>query len=277
MQLAAPQGGHGLVDGLAAQVVAERLAPVDVHEQPGSQALVHGGGVAVADGLEQLGGDRPAEHGRGVEGVAGGAAERDRAGEHDLADGGGHGARLGVEHLHEEERVAARAGVQRGDVERPVAHQRARPPRRTAAAGAPGSRAAPPAIPRARRIGWSGARSSRWVTRTRHDRSSRRRATKRRRSRVASSAHCRSSSTTTLGCGGDATSARNASKIDACERRWRARRRARRAGCGRCRPRARGAGARTGRRTGRPAPARRPGAGRAGSARARTCRRPPRR
>ena len=65
--------------------------------------------------------------------------------------------------------------------------------------------------PMARRRAWSSVRSSRWVARMRQGSVSSRRATKRTRSRVASSAHCRSSSTTTVGWGGDASSARKAS------------------------------------------------------------------
>ena len=123
MELAAPKRREGGVDGLAAEVVAEGLAAVVVDEQPGSQALVDGGAVAVAHDQEEGGARVVAEDGGGVEGVAGGAAEGHGAAEDQVAHRLGELAGRGGQRLHQEEGVAAGAGVQRLDVDVPVVHE----------------------------------------------------------------------------------------------------------------------------------------------------------
>ena len=125
VELAPPQRGHGLLDGLAGEVVAEGLHASVVDEQPGVGALVDGIGVAVGHGLDQGQVGVAAEHGGRVEGVARGARQGRGAGEDDVAHRHGERAGLGGDRLDEEEGVAAGGGVQRHGVDRPVAHQAA--------------------------------------------------------------------------------------------------------------------------------------------------------
>ena len=102
---------HQLIDGLAREIVAEVLLTVVVHQQPNRETLVDGRGVALADGLDELDADAPAEHGGGVEGIARRVAEgRDPCGdevEHRRRHRSGRSGK-GLDH---EERVAARVGV----------------------------------------------------------------------------------------------------------------------------------------------------------------------
>ena len=125
VELASPQRGHRLFDGLAGEVVAEGLHPAVVDEQPGVDAVVEGRGVAVGDGLDQGHLGMAAEHSGGVEGVARGARQGRGPGEDDVAHRHGEGAGLDGDRLDEEERVAAGGVVQGHRVDRPVAHQAA--------------------------------------------------------------------------------------------------------------------------------------------------------
>ena len=188
MQLPAPQWGHRVLDGLAYQVVAEGLEASIVDEQPGMKALVEGAGFAVGHRLHQHRLGMTAEDGGGVEGVPGGAGEWRGSCEHDISHRDGKRSRFGSERLDEEEGIAAGGGVEPGGVEEPVADQGPHGVDGQRWDLDPGDVRLPTRAPMARRMGWSWGTSSRWVARTRQGSESRRRATKRRRSRVASSA-----------------------------------------------------------------------------------------